>query len=56
MARAKKDSIKFSSLIDRSLFKRMKEYSDESGIPITVILDKALKEYMEVVAPTQEQV
>lgn len=45
MARQKKDVIKFASTMDRTLFEKVQEHSEASGLPITVIIDKALKMY-----------
>ena len=33
--------------MDRTLLERLKEYSNETGLPINVVIGKALKEYFE---------
>lgn len=48
----KKDLInrtRFSSTIDNDIYKKTKEYADKTSIPISKIIDKALKMYLETV-------
>lgn len=33
--------------MDRALFDKVQEYADETGLPISVIIAKALKQYFE---------
>ena len=49
MARPKKDNVKFSTVMDRTLLEKVKEYSNETGLPINVVISKALKEYFETI-------
>lgn len=37
------------SAVDNELLKQLREYSKESGIPISKLLDKAIKMYLESV-------
>lgn len=47
MPRQKKDMIKFSSSMDRTLFEKVQEHSEETGLPINIIIAKSLKMYFE---------
>lgn len=47
MPRHKKDMVKFSSSMDRTLFDKVQEHSEETGLPINIIIAKALKMYFE---------
>lgn len=52
MANNKKDLVnrtRFSSTIDNEIYKKVKEYSDKTSIPISKIIDKALEMYLETV-------
>lgn len=52
MANNKKDLVnrtRFSSTIDNEIYKKVKEYSDRTSIPISKIIDKALEMYLETV-------
>ena len=42
-----KNRTRFSSTLDNVIYKRLKEYSDKSDIPITKILDKAVIMYLD---------
>lgn len=37
----------FSNTIDSVLYKKLKDYSKETGIPISEILDRALEDYLD---------
>lgn len=41
-----KNRIFISSSLDKEIHRRLKEYSDESGIPMSKILDKSLDAYL----------
>lgn len=49
MARPKKDNVKFSTVMDRTLLEKLKEYSEDTGLPINVVVSKSLKQYFEAV-------
>lgn len=51
MARPKKDNVKFSTVMDRTLLEKLKDYSEDTGLPINVIIGKALKQYFETIMP-----
>lgn len=38
-----------SNAVDTSLFLKLKEYSEKSGIPVSRLLDKAIKMFLESV-------
>lgn len=42
-------TIRFSSSVDKKLYEELKAYSEESGIPISKLLDKAIAAYLESV-------
>ena len=45
MPRAKKDSRPFNIKLSLPLWEKVEEYTQETGIPKTVIVEKALEEY-----------
>lgn len=45
MPRAKKDSRPFNIKLSLPLWKKVEKYNQETGIPKTVIVEKALEEY-----------
>lgn len=50
MANNKKDLVnrtRFSSTVDNEIYKKVKEYSDKTSIPISKIIDKSLEMYLE---------
>lgn len=55
MPRPKKDIVKFSSSMDRTLFEKIQAYSAESGLPLTVIFAKALKLYFESIEKKNDE-
>ena len=42
-----KNRTRISSTLNNEIYKRLKEYSDKSDIPITKILDKAVAMYLD---------
>lgn len=42
-----KKRIHISTNIDKEIFNKLKQYSEDTMIPMTKIIDKALKEYLE---------
>lgn len=42
-----KNRTRISSTLNNEIYKRLKEYSDKSDIPITKILDKAVEMYLD---------
>lgn len=42
-----KNRTRISSTLDNDIYRRLKEYSDKSDIPITKILDKAVVMYLD---------
>lgn len=47
MARKPKDSVARSFRLERDVAEWLEAYNEESGVPMTVIVEKALKEYLE---------
>lgn len=47
--RGLKNRTAVSTAIDNEIYRKVKEYSDETSIPISKIIDKALKMYLETV-------
>ncbi len=41
-----KNRTRISSTLDNEIYKRLKEYSDKSDIPITKILDRSITMYL----------
>lgn len=41
-----------STAIDKNLYKQLKSYSDETGIPLSKLFDKAIAMYLESVKTT----
>lgn len=46
MSRKKKEGVRFSALIRKDLMDKMKEFSDETGIPVTTIVEKSVEKYL----------
>lgn len=49
MARAKKDSEARTFRLSPEILKRLDNYSEKTSIPKTAIVERALKQYLEVV-------
>ena len=47
--RGLKNRVAISNAIDKKIYSELKSYSEETGIPISKILDKALESYLEAV-------
>lgn len=45
--RGLKNRIAISNAVDKKLYEELKAYSEESGIPISKLLDKAIAAYLE---------
>lgn len=49
-----KNKVRFSSTLDKDLNEKLKAYSEMTGIPISKIIDFALKEYLDKVDKTHK--
>ena len=47
--RGLKNRTAISTAIDKELYAKLKEYSDETSIPISKLIDKAIAMYLEAV-------
>lgn len=47
--RGLKNRIAISNAIDKSLYEKLKQYSDNTGIPISKLLDKSIAMFLESV-------
>lgn len=47
--RGLKNRIAISNAIDKGLYEKLKKYSDDTGIPISKILDKSIAMFLESV-------
>lgn len=45
--RGLKNRTAISTAIDKELYKQLKQYSDDTGIPISKLFDKAISMYLE---------
>lgn len=45
--RGLKNRVAISNAVDKKLYEELKAYSEESAIPISKLLDKAIKMYLE---------
>lgn len=45
--RGLKNRVAISNAIDRKLYEELKAYSEKSGVPISKLLDKAIKMYLD---------
>lgn len=45
--RGLKNRIAISNAVNKELYTRLKSYSNESGIPVSKLLDKAIAKYLE---------
>ena len=55
MARAKKEGQFLNAKISQELFDRVCDYSDQTRIPKTAIMEMALQDYMDKVAPIKSK-
>lgn len=46
MARPRKDGKRFSMILDSKLANKLEKFSDESGMPKTTVIEKALRLYL----------
>ena len=53
MADSLKNRDRFSTTIAPDIYKRLKDYSDKSSIPISKLLDKAISHYLDSVENKQ---
>ncbi len=53
MARAKKDGQFFNCYLRKDILERLAAYSDETGIPKTFVVEKALEKYLSEVMKTK---
>lgn len=51
--RARKESEHFSAKIEKTIFDRLTDYSDTTGIPKTRVVEQALNMYLDHVAPVK---
>lgn len=47
--RGLKNRTAISTAIDKEIYKQLKEYSEETGIPLSKLFDKAISMYLESV-------
>lgn len=47
--RGLKNRTAISTAVDKELYKRLKEYSEKTSIPISKLIDKAIATYLETV-------
>lgn len=47
--RGLKNRTAISTAVDKDLYKRLKDYSEETGIPISKLFDKSIAMYLESV-------
>jgi predicted DNA-binding protein len=52
MARAKKDGQYFNCYLRKDILERLTAYSDETGIPKTFVVEKALQKYLDDINKT----
>ncbi len=45
--RGLKNRVAISNAIDKKLYEELKAYSEESGVPISKLLDKAIKMFLD---------
>ena len=50
MAKAKKDGKFFNCYLNRTLWERLTRYSDVTGVPKTVVIEKSLSKYLDSIA------
>ena len=56
MARQKKDGQFLNCYMRKDLYDRVEKYCNETMIPKTAIVEKAVQEYMDKVAPIKENI
>ncbi len=49
MARVKKDGQFFNCYLRKDILERLTVYSDDTGIPKTIVVEKALQKYLDTV-------
>ncbi|MBQ7673660.1 MAG: ribbon-helix-helix domain-containing protein [Alphaproteobacteria bacterium] len=54
MAQAKKDGKFFNCYIRKDILERLSAYSDDTGIPKTRVVEKALQKYLDTVMKSEE--
>ena len=54
MAKPKKDYEAMSIKLDKSVADRLREYSNETSIPMTAVIEKALKRYLDEVSSKKD--
>lgn len=54
MAQAKKDGKFFNCYIRKDILERLSAYSDDTGIPKTRVVEKALQKYLDAVMKSEE--
>lgn len=50
--RGLKNRIAISTAIDKELYKKLKDYSNQTSIPISKLIDKSIAMYLETIKPT----
>ena len=55
MARPRKEGSYLNAKLPTEIIERVSEYSDRTRIPKTAIVEMALKEYLDKVAPAKEK-
>ena len=55
MAQAKKDGKFFNCYIRKDILERLTAYSDETGIPKTRVVEKALQKYLDTVMKSETE-
>lgn len=53
MGRQKKDGQFFNCYLRKDILKRLTVYSDETGIPKTFVVEKALQKYLDTVMKSE---
>ena len=56
MARAKKDGQFFNCYLRKDILERLAAYSDETGIPKTFVVEKALEKYLSEVMKSKSDI
>ena len=53
MARVKKDGQFFNCYLRKDILERLTVYSDDTGIPKTIVVEKALQKYLDTVMKSE---
>ena len=53
MARTKKDGQFFNCYLRKDILERLTIYSDDTGIPKTIVVEKALQKYLDAVMKSE---